>query len=153
MRLLINGELGSEHGVFVCFRAVLVKRMPGFAEQDSSPPQLKRLKVEPERKGLFHRPVFPTLFTGQKAFCSLSSFPASVAVCEEGVRRSFRCPHAALAHPGRSDGGSKRRSGNRGHTMTPSVAMSVSSLSARSLKSTPCLSTRPKSTKKTERGK
>lgn len=48
----INSVLITEQCVFGCFRSVLVKRMPCFAEEGASPPELKRLKVEPERKGL-----------------------------------------------------------------------------------------------------
>lgn len=42
----------AEQGLFACFRSVLVKRMSCSAEEGASPPQLKRLKVEQERKGL-----------------------------------------------------------------------------------------------------
>lgn len=50
--------LDAEQGVFACFRSVVVKRMPCFAEEGASPPQLKRLKVKPERKGLYRVAFF-----------------------------------------------------------------------------------------------
>lgn len=87
----MHSVLNSEQGVFACFRSVLVKRMSCFAEEGASPPQAKRLKVEPERKGLCRVTLFvlyfiDNLFSRLKAFSSVSFLTASAAVREEGVR-------------------------------------------------------------------